>query len=342
MSGERVRVLVVDDSAFARKVLRQVLSARPEIEVVGFARDGLEALERAQQLRPDVMTLDLMMPHLDGLGVLRALPEDGPRVVVVSISDARSALGVEALQSGAVELVHKPTALATDRLYEMAEELAAKVLVAARARPLRESADQGGPLAARDVKAANTSLVVIGTSTGGPQALTRLLLAMPGDLPVPVAVALHIPEGYTAAMARRLDGSCALRVVEAVDGMPLRDGEVLIAPGGRHLTVECRGDQGTARVGNEPADSIYTPSVDALFESAAAAFGNRVLGVVLTGMGSDGLAGSRAIREQGGRVLTEDASSCVVYGMPRSVAEAGLSDGVVPLQDLAGEIVRRL
>ena len=336
-----VRVLVVDDSAFARKVLRETLSVSAAIEVVGVARDGLEALEKIAELKPDVVTLDLVMPNLDGLGVLRALPaEGGPRVVIVSISDSNSALGVEALQIGAVDLVQKPTALATDRLYELSSELVAKVIAAGGShRRLVAPAPAPRPLRAIS---SSVRLVVVGTSTGGPQALTRLLTALPGDLPCAVAVALHIPAGYTEALARRLDEACALHVFEASEGAALTPGSVAIARGGVNLRLRADGRAITTHLDSRPAASPFCPSVDVLFESAAAALGASVLGVVLTGMGNDGVAGARAIHEAGGRTLTEAEESCVVYGMPRAVVEASLSAGTASIEEMADEILQNL
>jgi two-component system chemotaxis response regulator CheB len=343
---DRVRVLVADDSAFARKVVREVLDGSPDIEVVGIARDGLEALEQIEALRPDVMTLDLIMPHLDGIGVLRALPPlNRPQVLVVSISDEDSALGVEALHLGALDVVKKPTALATDRLYELGTELVAKVKAAAGARRF----DPGAAVVAPRLTAAprgrhRTDLVVIGTSTGGPQALTRLLTELPADFPAAIAIALHIPEGYTRSLAERLNKHCALEVVEAEEGMVLRPGLAVLAPGGSHLRVARRGRQLVAALGCRPDDhpGRYVPSVSLLFESAAAEVGRTALAVVLTGMGDDGLAGATRLRAAGGTVLTEAESSCVVYGMPRCVREAGLAAAEAPLEAMADLIARHL
>jgi two-component system chemotaxis response regulator CheB len=340
-SQKTMRVLVVDDSAFARKVLRETLSSSPALEVVGVARDGLEALEKIAELKPDVVTLDLVMPNLDGIGVLRALPAVGaPRVVVVSISDQNSALGIEALQMGAVDIVQKPTALATDRLYELASELITKVIAAGASRPRvgelpvvrRVQPPVGG----------RTRLVVVGASTGGPQALTRLLTALPAGLPCAIAIALHIPPGYTEALARRLDEACAVRVSEASEGAELEPGRVMIARGGTHLRVRASGNRLTAHLDQSPNGSGFCPSVDVLFQSAAEAVGSAVLGVVLTGMGNDGVAGARAIDEVQGRTLTEAEGSCVVYGMPRAVVEANLSAGQALIEDMAGKIVESL
>jgi two-component system chemotaxis response regulator CheB len=338
----RIRVLVVDDSAFARKVLRETLAASPELEVVGIARDGLEALERIADLKPDVVTLDLVMPNLDGLGVLHALPPGtGPRVVIVSISDANSALAIEALQLGAVDLVHKPTALATDRLFELGAELTAKVLAAGRA-VVRAPAPLAGPPALLRAAPGTVRLIVVGTSTGGPQALTRLVTALPADLPCAVAVALHIPAGYTEALAGRLNDKAAVRVFEASENAVLAPGTVAIARGGQHLRIRARAGEMTTHIESNSVGAAFCPSVDLLFASAAEARGPAVLGVVLTGMGNDGVEGARAIAAAGGRTLTESEGSCVVYGMPRAVAEAGLSIGRARIEDMATAIVRHI
>jgi two-component system chemotaxis response regulator CheB len=342
--ADLIRVLVVDDSAFVRKVLREILSTSPRLQVVDTAKDGLEALERIAELKPDVVTLDLVMPHLDGIGVLRALPTvDPPRVVVVSTSDADSELGLEALQLGAVDLVHKPTALATARLYELAGELIHKVEMAAFARPVAPTTALG-PRAkgARAVTSRADGILVVGTSTGGPQALTRLFTALPGDLPVPMAVVVHIPPGYTQALARRLDQISALEVVEAWDGLELRPGRAVVARGGMHLRLKRGASQASAVLDLLPLTTPHRPSVDVLFESAAAEYGAGALGVVLTGMGDDGLEGSRKIRGAGGRILAEAESSCVIYGMPRCVQEAGLANAQAPLDGMAEEILRWL
>jgi two-component system chemotaxis response regulator CheB len=338
---DRVRVLVVDDSAFARKVLREVLATSADVDVVGVARDGLEALEKIAALAPDVVTLDLVMPNLDGVGLMRELPQGaGPGVVVVSVSDEESELVVEALALGAFDFVRKPTALATDRLYELGGELVRKVVAAGRAAIARRARSAPpSPAPSPAPSAAPAALVVIGTSTGGPHALTTLVPALPPDL-APVAIALHIPAEYTPALAARLDRLSRVRVREAVDGMALARGTAVLARGGADLEIE-RDDGGLVARVRHRRERTYHPSVDALFESAARACGATLVGVVLTGMGDDGLAGARAIRKAGGRVLTEAASSVVVDGMPRSVREAGLSDGDVALDGLAAELVRQ-
>jgi two-component system chemotaxis response regulator CheB len=338
MTDRIVRVLLVDDSAFVRKVLREVLARDATIEVVGYARDGLEALEKIAQLAPDVMTLDLTMPNLDGLGVLDALQgRPGPAVVVVSTSPADSELVILALERGAVDMVEKPTALASDRLYELSDQLLAKIKIAAQVRRREPLATAHVP----SVTPATRQLLVLGTSTGGPQALTKLLPALPAAFPLPVAVALHIPAGYTESLARRINELSALEVVEASTGIVLQPGRVVIARGGSHLKFKHIDGELRCVVTQLPVDRPHHPSVDVLFESAAEVVGAGTLALVLTGMGNDGLAGARALHEVGGSVLTESESSCVVYGMPRAVAEAGLSDGSAPLEQLAALLVER-
>jgi two-component system chemotaxis response regulator CheB len=339
MTETPFRVMVVDDSAFARKVLRQLLSESPRLEVVASASDGLEALEKIQELQPEVMTLDLMMPGLDGLSTLRALPGRGaPAVVVVSVSDAESEVAIEALHAGAFDLVQKPTALATARLYEVGQDLLAKVIAAGESRRAgRDSGPAAAPAAFPETVAAD--LVVIGTSTGGPQALSRLLASFPADLPVPMAIALHIPRGYTRSMAERLNRTCPIEVQEAADVTELRPGLAVLAQGGTQLVIERRSTGLVAVTEMRSANQPFAPSVDLLFQSAARAVGAAVVGVVLTGMGDDGLAGALAIRQAGGLILTEAPLSCVVYGMPRVVTEAGLSVGQAELGAMADLIL---
>lgn len=334
------RVLVVDDSAFARKVLREVLT-NAGFDVVGIARDGLDALEKITELHPDVVTLDLVMPGLDGVGVLQALPAVGaPRVVVVSMVDEDSELGLAALRAGAVDIVHKPTALAVSGLYDLATELVAKVRAAAGAKtePLREKA----PLLEAEAPGLSDRLVVIGTSTGGPQALTRLLRTIPAGFPAPIAIALHIPPGYTEALAARLDEGSAIEVCEAKDDLALVPGRAILARAGFHLRVAGTPSASYVTLDLRPIDALHRPSVDVLFESAAATWGRRTIAVVLTGMGDDGTRGARAVRAAGGTVIAEAEASCVVYGMPRSVVEAGLSDEVVPLDQVLRAVTGQL
>jgi len=338
-----IRVLVVDDSAFARKVVRESLLTSSLVEVVGIARDGIDALEKIAELKPDVITLDLVMPNLDGLGVLAALTaEQRSRVVVVSMADGESDVGIAALAYGVFDLVHKPTALAVASLHGIAEELVSKVLLAAAQPAGRASAAQAAPVAAPPPRPHSDKVVLIGTSTGGPQALTRLLKALPADFPAPIAIVLHIPAGYTAPLAERLNHECAIEVLEAEEGLALLPGRAILAKAGVHLRLASSGTELSVHLDPEPSASIHRPSVDVLFQSAAPLLGKRALAVVLTGMGNDGLEGARALIAAGGQVLTETEASCVVYGMPRVVKEAGLSAAEASLERMAAELGARL
>jgi two-component system, chemotaxis family, protein-glutamate methylesterase/glutaminase len=340
-----LRVLVVDDSAYVRKVVSQMLNRSPLIEVVGTARDGEEALEQVERLQPDVVTLDLIMPRMDGVAFLEAQMERRPLpVVVVSIAGEGGEMALRALDAGATDFVQKPTALATERVLEMSDELIEKVRGAAAVRlaPVLtpQQARAGGAADSPRVPGKGlVDVVVLGISTGGPQALRYLIPQFPADFRVPIAVVLHMPIGYTEMYARRLNEISALSVDEAHEGEVLQPGHVLIAPAGRHLTLQSRpGGNIVAHLDARPFDTRHRPSVDVLFRSSAEVCQQRVLGVVMTGMGSDGLQGAAWIKAQEGLVFTEAESSCVVYGMPRVVVEAGLSDRSVPLEFMAGAI----
>ena len=344
-----LKVLVVDDSAYVRKVVKQMLSRSPFIEVVGTARDGREALELVLQLDPDVVTCDLIMPELDGIGFVREQMARRPLpVIIMSIANETGEAALTALDAGAVDFVQKPTALATEKIFEVSDELIEKVKAAASitmarvqiAAPPPPGAAQSPPAAAPSVvRQELADVVVIGISTGGPQALKRLIPQLPSDFPVPVAMVMHMPVGYTEMYARKLGEHSPLEVREARAGDALRAGVALLAPAGRHLTFRRRADGAVvAHLDSRPFEMPHRPSVDVLFQSAAEVYGSRVLGVVMTGMGSDGRAGAAWIKAQGGLVYTESEETCVVYGMPASVVEAGLSDRSVPLDKMAQAI----
>ena len=341
-----LRVLVVDDSAYVRKVVKQMLLRSPFIDVVGTARDGDEALEMVDRLKPDVVTSDLIMPGTGGLEFIRRQMAIQPvPIVVVSIAADERENVLSALDAGALDFVQKPTALASEKILDIADDLIAKVKAAGAARvtwPRSKPALAGMTMPGGSLLSP-WDLIVIGVSTGGPQALKAVIPRLPADFPVPVAVVMHMPSGYTEAYARRLDETSALRVVEAEDGHEVRQGLVLIAPAGRHLTFRRSPDgRVQTKLGITPFDTPYRPSVDVLFRSAADVYGDRVLALVMTGMGDDGREGAAWIKARGGAVFTEAEESCVVYGMPRSIVEAGLSDQSVPLDRITDAIVERL
>lgn len=341
-----LKVLVVDDSAYVRKVVKQMLSRSPFLEVVGTARDGREALELVQQLEPDVVTCDLIMPSLDGVGFVREQMARRPLpIIIMSIASETGEVALTALDAGAVDFVQKPTALATEKIFEVSDELIQKVKAAAEIPMARVKVAPPSPAPAPPppdapvVRKELADVVVIGISTGGPQGLKQLIPQLPADFPAPVAMVMHMPVGYTEMYARKLDELSPLEVREAREGDVLRGGSALLAPAGRHLTFRRLADATVvAHLDSKPFETPHRPSVDVLFQSAAEVYGPRVLGVVMTGMGSDGRAGAAWIKAQGGLVYTESEETCVVYGMPGSVVEAGLSDLSVPLDRMARAI----
>ena len=341
-----VRVLIVDDSAYVRKAVRQMLSRSPFIDVVGAARDGEEALELVEQLTPDVVTLDLTMPRSDGIDFLKKQMASRPiPVIVLSAASESGALVMQALDAGAVAVMQKPTALATDKVFEIADELVATVKAVAAARvpvPTGESGHGRSPTGPT-TRTGKADVLVIGVSTGGPQALKRIIPRLPADFPVPVAMVLHMPVGYTELFARSLGEVSRMSIAEAQEGDVFRPGLALLAPAGYHLSCVRRTDgEVAAKLSLRPLDTAHRPAVDVLFRSAADVYGDRTLAVVLTGMGSDGTHGAGWIKAQGGRVFTEAEETCVVYGMPRAVTEAGLSDQAVPLDRMAEAILGAL
>jgi two-component system, chemotaxis family, protein-glutamate methylesterase/glutaminase len=342
---ERIlRVVVVDDSAYVRKVIKQMLTRSPFIEVVGTARSGEEALEIVADLRPDVVTLDLIMPGMGGIGFIREQMARAPiPILVVSIASETSQLVLEALDSGAIDFVQKPSALASEKVFEMSDDLIEKVKAAGSVQltGVKSAAAEriSTPVSGMKTKSKLIDIVVIGISTGGPQALKQLIPAFPADFPLPIALVMHMPVGYTELYAKRLDELSALSVYEAQEGSPVRSGEVLIAPAGRHLTFNRAGSNVVAHIDARPFDTLHRPSVDLLFRSAAETYNASVLGVIMTGMGDDGKDGASWIRRKGGIVFAEAEESCVVYGMPRAVIEAGLATRTIPLKGMAQGIL---
>ena len=345
---ELARVVIIDDSAYVRKVIRQMLMRSPFIEVVGTARNGEEALEVVAELDPDVVTCDLNMPAMDGVAFVREQMNRRPLpIIIISVASQAAEPVLAALEAGAIDFVQKPTALATDKLLDISDELVEKVKAAAGTprstfRRLVTPRPAPSPRHLPRTGASAVDIVVIGTSTGGPQALKAIMPAFAADCPVPVAMVVHMPAGYTEAYAKKLDEISSLHVIESQGGELVRPGMAFLAPAGRHLTFVRQSDGVHTKLEMRPLDTPHRPAVDVLFHSAANVYGSRVLGVVMTGMGSDGREGSAWIKAAGGRIITEAEESCVVYGMPRSVVEAGLSDRSVTLEAMAQAIMEQL
>ena len=335
------RVVVADDSALMRRIVTNVLT-KGGIDVVGAARDGDEALALCEREKPDAMTLDLAMPGLGGIDVLKALKQRGgpaiPVVVVSAFSPAHGAYAVDALAEGAFELVPKPSGQAEVNGFE--QNLLTKILVATKTRRLGSHLRSrvGGHAPAPRVRRARSGVaraLLIATSTGGPRALAQVVPDLPAPLGLGTMIVQHMPAGFTASLAARLDRTGRLTVREAQGGEFLQPGVALIAPGGRHLRLHPTGR--TALTDEAPLGGLR-PRADLLIEDAAVMWGDRLTLVVLTGMGSDGLRGAREVRRCGGRILVEAEQTCTVYGMPRAIVEAGLADEVLPLDQMAAAI----
>lgn len=340
-----IRVLIVDDSAFVRQALTRMLGGAVDIEVVGTAVDGKEGWEKALDLRPDVVTLDVKMPRMDGLEALRRIMADCPTAVLLLSSQTKEGAEVtlRGLELGAMDFVDKSRVQGHMNLLSLSEELQAKVRALAsvpRARlhvpsPVRET----GPKTLPAQHAARAQIVVIGTSTGGPPALQAIIPRLPEALPCAVLIVQHMPVGFTKSLAERLDARSVVSVREAADGERVERGSVLIAPAGRHMKVRRRGQETRVWLDDEPRSALHRPSVDVLMTSVAKAYGEHAMGVVLTGMGSDGVEGLRAIRDAGGMTLAESEETCVIYGMPKAAVEAGVVDRAIPLTRVADEIL---
>ena len=349
----RIKVLIVDDSAVARDLLERALSRDPDIEVVGKASDAFAARDKIVFLKPDVITLDVEMPRMDGIEFLKRLMAQFPipTVVVSAVTAEGSRKALDALDAGAIEVVGKPSAMNPNALSDMIAELVEKVKAAAGADLSKIKAVAAAnavtkvrprsKLPAAAAGARSRRLIAIGASTGGTTAIRRIVEAFPADTP-PVVIVQHMPPVFTGMFAEALDKSSAMTVREAEDGMPLVHGLVLVAPGDRHLRIAADGDGWVARCSDGPKVSGHRPSVDVLFNSVAAVAGSDAVAALLTGMGRDGADGMLAILNAGGRCIAQDEASSVVWGMPREAWSAGAAEKLVPLDSIARELLMRL
>ncbi|ACL22161.1 response regulator receiver modulated CheB methylesterase [Desulfitobacterium hafniense DCB-2] len=379
-----ITVLIVDDSPFMRLTLQKILSQDPEIKVLDTARDGKEGIEKLQALRPQVVTMDIEMPQIDGLQALGEIMrwQPTPIIILSALTTEGAQASVKALEAGAFDVVAKPSGGPGADIQALARDLIDKVKAAAQvnlgrlgkkgavsrispasgSRPpwtagaasentnrlssLGSTSSTLGSAKGRSLDSGEAlpkypvEIVAIGTSTGGPSALQAVLTQLPGNLPVPVLVAQHMPPGFTAPLAQRLNGMSPLTIREGVHGEALKAGTIYFAPAGKQMQVQSRGSQLILHIGDEsPITTLYHPSVDVMFMSLAKEVGKGTLGVVMTGMGNDGLRGMREIKERGGYAIAEAEETCVVYGMPRAIVDAGLANRVAPLGEIARHIV---
>ncbi|MCG3090082.1 protein-glutamate methylesterase/protein-glutamine glutaminase [Sporosarcina cyprini] len=372
MRDFRKKVLVVDDSAFMRKLISEMLSSHPDLEVIATARNGKDALEKVQLLKPDVVSMDIEMPVLNGLQALKRIMETNPVPIVMlsSTTEIGAANTMTAMEYGAVDFVAKPGGPISLNLKDVEREIIEKVVAASKVKITTLTQKAGGSqqnspekvpplvqeahvpkeeqwnsavLKKKITKPTNT-FVIIGTSTGGPRALQEVLTKLPSDIGVPILVVQHMPPGFTKSLADRLDGLSSIHVKEAADGELLSAGTAYIAPGGKHLKIVKVGTAFCVRLDSEELPRMgHRPSVDVLFESAAAIQDARFVAVVMTGMGHDGKAGMQILKKSRNAIcIAESEKTSVIYGMPKAIIESGLADQVVDLQNIASTIVESL
>ncbi len=351
----KIRVLVVDDAVVIRRMITEVLNQDPQIEVVGTAANGRIALQKIPQINPDLITLDVEMPEMDGIATLKEIRKTYPKLPVImfsTLTEKGACTTLDALTLGATDYVTKPGNIGSinEGMQKLQSELVPKIKT--HCRHLRVDAPPGdhtvffsrlkpvqvpGRAITRPVE-----IVCIGTSTGGPNALADVFKNFPANFPVPIVIVQHMPPTFTALLAERLGMHSKVKFHEGREGQRLEAGHAYIAPGGKHMEVRKTGFQPTLHMHEGPPENSCRPAVDVLFRSVVAIYGASTLGVVLTGMGQDGLRGCQLLREQLGQVVVQDEQSSVVWGMPGCVAQSGLADAIVPLDKVCGEIVRRV
>ncbi len=361
---KKVNVLVVDDSAFFRHRITEVLQQSPNIHVIATAVDGKDAIEKTKQFTPDVITMDVEMPVMDGIAAVRNIMASQPTPILMfsNLTSEGAKVTLDALDAGAVDFLSKNFSSSStyDDGYVLLREKVANIATKTNKHSLSfaVSAKKTSPLPPTAVSSprkpdtpaaavgsartasGKTDLLVIGASTGGPVAVQTLLTGLPADFPVPVVVLVHMPEAFTRAYATRLNDICRLTVKEAENGDALVPGQVLLAPGGKQLLIEKRAGRGYVEIKESLPGQTYKPSVDVGFGSAAMSYGSQTLAVILTGMGADGKMGAQKLKQVGATVWSQNQESCVVYGMPQAVEKAGLSDMVLPIDRISAELVK--
>lgn len=359
-----IHVVVVDDSAFMRKAISTMLEKDPDIKVVATGRDGEEGLELVRKHNPDVVTLDIEMPRMDGLTALRHIMMEMPRPVLMvsSLTVEGAEATLKALELGAVDFIPKQLSKVSLDIVKIEDDLRAKVkhiakrkvrapssLRAAVTAVTRQAVSDRAAAAPaperRPVRPGGTQLrdvVAIGVSTGGPPAVQKVLSRLPKDFPAGIVIAQHMPAAFTGPFAKRLDGVCAISVKEAEHGERLVPGVAYVSPGGRHLRIDQKVSRIDLAITDEPREALYKPSANVLMESVAQGVGRRGLGVILTGMGSDGMEGVKVLKNKGGRALAQSDATCVVYGMPKAIVDAGLADEIVDIDDMGDAIITNL
>ncbi|MBI4710044.1 MAG: chemotaxis response regulator protein-glutamate methylesterase [Nitrospirae bacterium] len=344
-----IRVLIIDDSAFNRQTIKRMLEKSSAIEVAGVAVDGYDGMKKVMKLKPDVITLDLEMPRVDGFTLLRWLMEENPLPVIIVSSHGEKSTVFKALELGAVDFIVKPTKSASKELESIESDLLRKVLsiTSLNMDKLRKNISWIGykdavmPESHGRFEDEDIEIVTIGASTGGPAALQVVLSMLPGNFPSPILISQHMPYGFTRQFASRINKVSALTVKEAEHGEAVETGKALICPGGHHMILNRTRGETVVTIKNSTEDDIYIPSIDMMMMSAAETFGAKTIGIVLTGMGSDGKAGMKEIKRRGGFTIAESEESAVIFGMPNEVISIGAADMIAPLQQIPAEILKR-
>ncbi len=360
---QKIKILIVDDSAFMRKSLEILLSQDPDIEIVGFGKNGKEAVEKAKELKPDVITLDIEMPVMDGLTALQIIMKEAPTTVIMisSLTTEGAESTLKAMQLGAVDFIPKEMSFVSVNISGIKDSLIQKIKsvgnkktilgrlarVRSDRKPTQHEISYGKEsygTAEKQLEKKRIEAIALGISTGGPISLQKVIPNIKGNLNVPLIIVQHMPPNFTKSLANRLNGMSKVSVKEAEHGEILKNGMVYIAPGGKHITFRKEGmSKYKVNLSDEPANTLHRPSVDVMMSAAANTWGNRTLGIIMTGMGKDGLEGAKLLNSKGGLVIAQDEESSVVWGMPRAIYEAGIADIVAPLEkiaDLINKVIR--
>ncbi|MBF7096345.1 protein-glutamate methylesterase/protein-glutamine glutaminase [Alkalibacter mobilis] len=340
-----IRLMVVDDSAFMRKIVSDAAAQIQGIEVVGIARNGQDAIDSMSRLKPDIVTMDIEMPKMDGIQALKILKRDYPKVHVIMLSaysKTGSQVTMEALELGALDFIEKSSEASKSSIEDLKNQLESKLVVAkvlsSKLEERNETTEKisGIPNKNIDAKYSNVEAIAIGASTGGPKVLFDIIRKLPGNLNMPVLIVQHMPKGFTASFAERLDNECSLKVVEAKQNMELRAGTVYVAPGDFHMTIEGN----IVKLDQRPKLHGVRPAVDYMFETAAKKYKEKLLAIILTGMGKDGAAGMTLVKDLGGHTMAQDRASCVVYGMPGYAESSGVVDVIMTPAQMTEKIIR--
>ncbi len=352
---DKIAVLIIDDSAFMRKSLSIMLESDPDISVVGTAHNGLEGVELANKLRPDVITLDVEMPVMDGLTALKRIMTECPTSVLMisSITTEGATATLKALEIGAVDFIPKEMSYVSVNISKIKEDLISKVKAISRTRLLKARLDRIKAISPtptvrprvtgflRDLPKAGYRAIALGISTGGPFTLQKVLPLISEKVQVPIFIVQHMPPKFTKSLAERLNGQCKLEVKEAENGEPVKNGHIYIAPGGFHMKLRGSSSSPTIDISTEPAGTLHRPSVDVMMGSVVGVYGKYTLGVIMTGMGKDGYEAVKQLKSIGGYAIAQDEESCVVYGMPKAIVDGGLADVVLPAEKIP-EMINRV